>query len=662
VSELFIEIGTEELPARFVGPALEGLAAVADKLLAGIPHGAIRTFGTPRRIAVAVADVAPAKPAVEKLVTGPPVAADPAPFAKARGVAVESLEQVDGPKGRVWAFRQAQGGESTASVVAAGLADAVLALPFKKSMRWGSGPARFGRPIRHVCAVLDGERIPASVAGVETVATSDGHWLLAPERFAVRSADAYVADLRERHVIVDVVERRASIVAGLEAAAAEAGLPGQDFDTDLLDEVTHLVEAPAVIEGRFAEELLVLPPRLLVESMKVNQRYFPLYRPATHGRALTNRFLVVTNNPHGDAALIADGNARVLAARFHDAKFFYAEDRRKPLAQHGEKLTGTVWIRGLGTMAERQGAVAEAASGVAALIGADPGVARAAGALCKSDLATQMVGEFPELQGHVGRLLAEAEGLPADVASAIEEAYLPRFSGDATPHSPAGRALALAERLTLLARAFAAGLQPKGSSDHQGLRRAANGVVAIVLASGWRGELSALFRAADADPTAELLEFVTARLRATLLDEELPTDLVDAVLAADATDLVWAVARARALASLARSGAFAPIRATFRRVAGLAKDHASTDYDAAGFEHDTERALHAALAGLPSAGSDLDAELAALSAFRPVVDAFFDAVLVMAPDPTVRANRLGLLRAIVARFGRLADFSRLSTD
>jgi glycyl-tRNA synthetase beta chain len=655
--ELFVEIGTEELPARFVDPAREGLAASLVKLLEGIPHGEVRTFGTPRRVAVSIAGVAPARPAVEKLVTGPPVSADPAPFARGKGVDVSAVEQVDGPKGRVWAVRVVSGGDATAGVVAAGLEAAVLAVPFKKSMKWGSGTARFGRPIRHVVAMLGGERVPATIAGVATTTESDGHWLLAPERFPVTGVADWYAQLARRHVEPDVAARRADILEQLHARARETA-SDLAIDEALLDEVTHLVEAPHAIVGAFSEDLLQLPPRLLVESMKVNQRYFPLYR---EGR-LTHRFVVVTNNPSGDAALIAEGNARVLAARFHDAKFFHAEDARRSLADHGRKLAGTTWIRGLGTMAERQDAIARAAAGLAPLLGADVAVARAAGALCKCDLATQMVGEFPELQGHVGRLLAEAEGQPAEVALAIEEAYLPRFAGDATPRTPAGRALALAERLTLLGRAFAHGMAPKGSADPQGLRRAANGVVAIVLESGWRGEVARLFEAVGEAATPELVDFVLARLRATLLGEDLATDLVDAVLAVAPGDMAHAAARARAFGALTRAGTMGAVRATFRRVAGLAKDHESRVFGEKHFQHPSEGALASAFAALPPAGADVQAELDALVAFRPAVDAFFEHVLVMAEDPAVRANRLGLLRAILERFGALADFSRFSSE
>ena len=652
MAELFVEIGTEELPARFVGPAMAGLAAALGKLLGSIPHGPARTFGTPRRIACSIAGVAPARPVVEKLLMGPPASQDPAVFARARGADPDALEVVETPKGKVWGVRQKLGGERTADIVAAGLAEAILGIPFKKSMRWGTGTARFGRPIHTVCAVLGGERLAATVAGVVATNTSAGHWLLAPTPFHVTSAEGWLADLRTRHVVADVAERRAIILA--ELLAHGAGSEG-DVDPVLLDKVVNLVEAPRVVAGRFSDDLLDLPPRLLVESMKKNQRYFPLYRDG----ALTSTFLVVTNNPFGDAVLIAGGNARVLAARFYDAKFFYAEDRKLTLAEHGKKLEGMTWIRGLGTMAERQRAVAEAAFGLAPLTGADSRQARHAGLLSKCDLTTQMVGEFPELQGHVGRLLAELEGQPRDVALSIEEHYLPRFAGDSLPTAAEGRALALAERITLLASTFAKGLAPKGSGDPLGLRRAAGGIVSLVLETRLRVQLVRLFEAAGETASAELSDFVLARLRAQL-QEQHPTDLVDAVMATGDTDMAWIAERVRAMAALPRDE-FAAIRVTFRRAAGLTKDHPSTTYDPALFVTDAEHALHRALVALPSAGSDIAAELSALSAMRPVLDRFFDGVLVMSGDAH-QPERLGLLRAVTTRFSRLADFTRLSTE
>ncbi len=677
MSELFVEIGTEELPARFVAPAMEGIAAALGRLLGPLAPTAPRVWGTPRRVAISFSDVLALTPLEEKLVTGPPVAVawregQPTPaavaFAAKFGVPVEALERAAGPKGEVIAVRRTEGGERLVDRVAAGLEAAILSIPFKKSMRWGDRREQFPRRIRYVCAVLDGERIHATVCGEPTVGTSVGHWLWHPEPFAVSGAEAWLTTLRARLVEPDPAARRARIEAQLaEAAAAE----GAELcpDPALLDEVSNLVEWPTPLVGEFEASLLALPERLLVESMKVNQRYFPLYRA---GRLL-NRFVIISNNPHGNAALIAAGNARVLAARFHDARFFFSEDAKRPLAEHGARLAGMVWLRevkGPGgrplTMAARQEALALAAEGLAPLCSADPAIALRAGRLCKSDLPTLMVGEFPELQGHVGRkLLEEIEGESAAVALAVEEHYHPRFSGDELPTSAAGVALALAERLTLLDAAFAAGLQPKGGADHLGLRRAANGVVALAGSGGVQAvPVAALFAAAGCTGGEEVCEFVAARLRASLTEEGVPTDVVEAVFSAGGTSVVDRAARARAFGALSADGRLGAIRATFRRVAGLVKQNPGEggplhELDATALEA-PGRALRDAVAAIPET-SHVDGQLAALVALRPQVDAYFDGVMVMADDAGLRASRLGLLRAIVARFSTLADCSKLST-
>lgn len=685
MSELFIEIGCEELPARFIGPALQGFAVAVERLLGDITHGTVRTFGTPRRLAVSVEDVAPTRPVVEKLITGPSAASawtelGPGPaaiaFARGKGVDPSALELVEGPKGRLVALRRVEGGERTADVVAAGLEAAVLTIPFKKTMRWGTETTRFARPLHRVLCVYAGQVVDTRVMGLVTTGTTSGHWLHHPEPVAVTGWVAYLVELRQRLVLADPAERKSLIRRQLETAAEAEGC-APPLDEALLEEVTNLVEWPSVVVGRFPVSLLELPPRLLVESMKVNQRYFPLFR----GDTLTNTFLVVTNNPSADPELVAVGNARVLTARFYDAKFFYAEDRKKALAVHGERLAGMTWIRGLGTMADRQARITRIAADIAPLLGADVAVAEAAGGVCKADLATQMVGEFPELQGHVGRLLAEAEGLGADVAMAIEEHYLPRGQGDNLPRTPAGAALALADRLLLVGEAFARdglGLVPKGNADPQGIRRAASGIVQILLDRAWQGSIARLFALAgfvDARHVAvgefsgpdfavfdhgALHEFVRARFRASMVAEGHAVDVVDAVMAAGGGEIVAMAGRIRAVSALFQAGGFEPVRTAFRRVAGLARDHALARYTPDLFQVDAERALDEAMRD--QLGEDVapDALLGRIVQLRPVVDHYFDVVHVMCDDPALRDNRLGLLRTIYERVSRFADFSRLS--
>ena len=668
MSELFVEVRCEELPARFIDTTRAALAAALTELLKGVAHGAVRSWSTPRRLAVAIADVAPARPVEEQLVTGPPAQAayrDGQPtraaegFARGRGVPVEALEIVDGPKGPVIAARIQTGGESTVELVAAGLEAAILGIGFPKSMRWGSGSARWARPIHAVAALYDGQRIPATVLGAETVTETLGH-RLTPGPVAFTDSASWLAGLAAHHVAPDPVARRADIEQQLRAAATALG--GEVRDWDLLEEVVNLVEWPVVIQASFGAELLELPPRLLVESMKVHQRVFPVYV----GGALDHHFLVVSNQPFArepDATrTIADGNKRVLTARFYDARFFYAEDRRRGLAGYAEKLAGMQWIRSGGSMAEKAARVADRAAALAPLLGADVDVARQAGALCKTDLATQMVGEFPELQGHVGRLLSVLGGAPEAVALAIEEHYQPKGQGDALPGSAAGRAVALADRLDTLTGCFRLGLKPKGSADPLGLRRAAIGALQIVLGAGVRTTLPDLL-----DGDAELVTFVEARLR-SLLQEEFATELVNAVMETGDGDAVALRARLVALAALASTPEFGPLKTTFKRVMGLTKEHTAVDYAVEALAEPAEQALHVALLAVRDEARSLGAALqygaalAHLASLKQPVDRLFDEVLVMTEDAVVRHNRLSLLRAVADEFRLIADFTQLSVE
>lgn len=674
MSELFIEVRSEELPARFVPAAIQSLAAGLTGLLKGVSFGAVTTWATPRRLAVSIEGVALSRPVVEQLITGPAAAqgfVDGKPtkiaegFARGKGVPVEAIEIVDGPKGKVIAARVQSGGESTAALVAAGLEAVILGVTFPKSMRWGSSRVRWARPLHGVIALLDGAVIPATVAGIPTGDRTLGH-RLAPEPLVVTGSADWAAQLEAHFVLPSIEARRARILAQLDERAAAIGLQ-VEADAALVEQVTNLVEWPVVIEASFAEGLLELPPRLLVESMKVHQRLFPLYA----GGTLSHRLLVVTNHPFAHdpevAALIAAGNSRVLGARFYDARFFNAEDRKKHLVDHGAKLAQRQWIRDGGTMADKQLRVEQLARALAPVFGADPLATARAASLCKADLATQMVGEFPELQGHVGRLLALHGGETEGVALAIEEHYLPRFSGDALPTSPEGRALAVADRLDTLTGCFSRGLKPKGNADPLGLRRAAIGMLTLLLEAGVRIDLPTLLTAGGAAPDADLQDFVTTRLRALLI-EAFATDQVDAVLATGDKDPLALRARALALQELARGADFSALKTTFKRMMNIAREHTSGEHDPSAMVEPAEQALLAAFhevregARASTLALDYGAALAKLATLRPAVDRLFTELMVMADDPAVRANRLGLLRSIADEFALIADFTRLSSE
>jgi glycyl-tRNA synthetase beta chain len=669
--QLFVAVRCEELPASFIGPAERSLASRVSALLKGIEHGNVRTWSTPRRLAVAVEDVQESSPRKTVVVTGPPAAAafrDGQPtkaaigFARSKGVDVEKLEIIESKRGPVVSVVMETGGDLAIDKIQAGLSEAIAKIAFPKSMRWGSGTLRWARPLHGVIALYDGQPIEVEVMGIQTRPETMGHRRKA-QPFGVSDASSWERLLRAHWVEPDSTIRRTEIRRQLEAKAEE--LEAEVEDWDLLDEVVHLVEWPVTIVGQFPEDLLELPSRLLVESMKVHQRVFPLYREGK----LLSAFAAVTNQPLAQdpevAANIAEGNKRVLTARFYDAKFFYAEDRKKTLEEHGQKLDGMQWVRKGGTMKDKSQRVARLAGEWASIFSADPVRAQRAGELCKCDLSTQMVYEFPELQGHVGRLLGEFDGLEPQISAAIEEHYLPRFAGDALPTVPEGQALACADRWDSLTGCFALGLQPKGSGDPLGLRRAANGFLQVLIHAGVRLSLRDLCR--DQKNGDALLEFITARLRSQFQDSH-ATDIVNAVLATGDTDPVALHARAEAMTSLSSTEGYEALRATFKRVMGLSKEHRSPEYVHSLLAEREEKELADALEAVQSRAAAFASErryssaLTELGSLKTKVDAFFDAVLVMSDDSAVRNNRLGLLRSLADSFREIADFTLLSTD
>jgi glycyl-tRNA synthetase beta chain len=689
--ELFVELRAEELAPGSIRGALASLEAGLIALIQGVEHGAVRAWATPRRLAVAIADVAPARPVVERVVTGPPAErafdAAGAPtqagigFARGKGVAPSALTVVDGPKGKVVAVTVQEGGERVVELVSAGLEALILGLPFAKSMEWGDGGIRFGRPIHGVVALYAGEVVPGSVAGVVFGDTTRGH-RLAPDRDCrVASADDWLAAMRARGVEPDLAAREARIRALLSEGAQRCG--GDLVDDDaLVERVLHLTEAPTLVCGAFEQDLLALPEKLLVQSMRAHTETFPV---RVDGK-LTPRFLAISNNPWGDEQLIASGYARVLRARFHDARFFLAEDKKRTLDQHGERLARMQWIRGLGTVADKAARLVRLAPMIAEVTGADPEATARAASLCKSDLATQMVGEFPELQGHMGRLYASHQGERAEVAAAIEEHYAPAGGDGALPASAAGLALALADRFDTLAGCFAVGIVPTGGGDPQGLRRAAAGIVRMAVDRGLDLDLGrwaqvaldgiarqaggAGFEAwrAAAEPASEatcqrIVEFVLQRQRATA---GVSPDIVDAVVSVSPPEPHVIARRVVALAALTQADGFEPLLVTVKRASNITRTLGAPEGPRAELADPAELALlHAvasaerSIAERPSA--DVDGALAVLAALGPPVAAFFDAVLVDAPDPAVKAARLDLLGRVVSLFRGIADFTRISS-
>lgn len=689
---LLFEIGCEELPASFVDGALEALPGLARERLEKLrlDHGAVRALGTPRRLTLVVEGLAGRQADLREEVTGPPVkvafqggaptkAAEA--FAKKLGVAVDALSRVDTPKGEYLAGVLEQEGQATAALLPEMLAELVRAIPFRKSMRWGTGELTFGRPIRWLCALFGDEVVELSLEGLTAGKTTLGHRFRHPEPIEVDGPEAYVAALREAHVLVDPAERRRTMTERLERAAAEAGGTLIE-DAFLLGENASLVEDPQVVVGSFDESFLALPEAVILEVARGHQRYFGLRGP---DGALLPRYLAVVNTALEPANIIL-GNDRVMKARLADAKFFYDEDLARPLGARRDDLAGIVFQSELGTVLDKVRRLEALVPALGPLVGADEATveaATAAAGLCKCDLVTWMVGEFPELQGEVGQayLLAQ-EGDPT-VAAAVAEHYAPKGASDDVAAGPAGALLALADRLDTLVGCFGIGLSPTGGADPFGLRRACIGVLRTCLDKDLDLSVEAAVRAArgaygDAavpwklDPDAlvgKLATFFTDRLRG-LLAADIASDAVEAALGVAADRPVDARARARALEELAPDTR-AKLGEVFKRATNIAgkADEAGRALGKGELVGDepAERALHERFYAIEEALQSLTAEgrygeaLAQLSTLADPLEVYFTDILVVAEDEAVRRRRLRMMQVISEACASIAQLELLGS-
>ncbi len=691
MAELLLEIGCEELPAGYIAPAVRALGEGVLELLSDlhVPATGLTTYETPRRLAICLADVAEVQEAREVERRGPAVSVaydDNGDLTKAgqgflrsTGVAEAELIRIAGKKGDYIAARIREGGAPTRDLLAARLSEVVRTLPFPKSMRWGTGAWRFARPVHWILSLLGGEVVDFEVDGVASGKFTYGHRFIAPDACEVSDLDGYLAALREASVEPEPGRRAALIRERAEALGVEAG--GRAVvDDALLDEVTHLVEHPGCCLGRFDDAFLEVPREVLVTSMAKNQRYFPV-EAAGDGGALLPCFVAVTNSGPAAEANVRAGNERVLRARLADARFFWDEDRKRPLISRLDDLDGVTLHERLGSVRARVGRMEAIAAGLAAEVGgAAEGPVRRAVQLCKADLTSHMVVEFTSLQGVMGRYYATHDGEPEAVCVAIEEHYRPRFAGDALPASQVGRLVAVAERLDAVCGGFAVGLIPTGSQDPFALRRAGLGLIQIVLDGGWGVDLAAWVArdlellAADGvkvaeDAAAQALDFLGRRLHYALCSQGVAEDVVRAVLAAGASRPVDARARAAALAELRWEDSFADVATSFKRVHRIIPDgFEPVAVEAAVLVEAAEQELLAACAAVEAEAAPLRAAgdygqlLRRLVTLRPAVDRFFDDILVMAQEEALRTARLSLLARIRALFDGIADMSQLAVE
>jgi glycyl-tRNA synthetase beta chain len=688
---LLVELLTEELPPK----ALPKLGqAFSNGIVAGLrarglvaADGEFRWFATPRRLAVTVAHVLPAaaaKDVTEKIMpVSVALGADGQPTAaltkklEAKGIplsAVAGFERRMDGKAEALFYTSTVAGALLAEVLGGIVQDALKALPIPKVMRWGDGDATFVRPAHKLTMLHGADVVPGSVLDIQSGRTTKGHRFMSRGDIDIATADAYEPTLlAEGKVIPDFAERRANIEKQL---VTEAGLLNASLGqyADLLDEVTALVEHPTVYVGEFEAEFLSVPQECLILTMRANQKYFPLF--AADGKLL-NSFLIVSNMQLEDPSNIIAGNQRVVRPRLSDARFFFEQDIKAGLTTRVVKLDAVVYHNKLGSLGDRVQRMSIVAREIAGLLGADENLANRAALLSKADLLTDMVGEFPELQGTMGRYYALAEGALPVVAEAIEQHYRPRFAGDALPESNIGRSLALADKLDALVGFFGIGQVPTGDRDPFGLRRAALGTLRILMETPLPLDIAALIHESatsfapgklTAEVAGPLYDFLLERLRNQLRDAGHAQDAVDAVLALKPTRMDLVVPKLEAVVAFQQLPEAAALAAANKRIVNILKKAEGEvgEPDLALLVEDAEKALfHAIVDVAPLARSHFQNEaytdaLKVLAGLREAVDRFFDEVMVMAEEPLVRQNRLALLGQLAGLMNQVADISRLS--
>ncbi len=686
-----LEIGTEELPPR----ALRGLSeALGEALRLGLGKARLgfesaQVYATPRRLAVLVAGLMAAQPDSVEERRGPALAAafdgDGNPskaaqgFARSCGVAVDALETMETDKGAWLVFRAQQRGRAVQELLPGIVAEALAALPIPRRMRWGAMDEAFVRPVHWLIMLYGGEVVPARLFGLNAGRDSRGHRFHHPDRITLAEATAYAPLLATQgRVVVDFAQRREAVRAQVMEAAAALGARAE-IDPALLDEVTAMVEWPSAVTGRFEERFLQVPEEALISVMKAHQKYFHLR--GEDGRLLP-AFVTVINVDSRDPDTVRAGNERVIRPRFSDAMFFWDQDRRHPLAQRMSALKQVVFQRGLGTLHDKSERVAILAREIAAAIGGDALRAERAALLSKCDLLSDMVGEFPELQGVMGGHYARHDGEHAEVAQALAEQYQPRAAGDALPASATGQALAIADKLDTVVGVFGIGQAPTGDKDPFALRRAALGVVRIMIERGLALDLHALIatafdsyrtQSARIDSGAELKEqtyaFIMERLRSYYQESGIGSEVFEAVFSRRPARPLDFDARIRAVQAFRALPEAASLAAANKRIANILRkiDEPVPDgVDDALLREPAERELAAAVRILKEqlmpliAAGDYAAVLGRLAGLRAVVDAYFDTVMVMCDDAPLRRNRLALLRDLQQLFLNVADLSALS--
>lgn len=688
MAEFLLEIGTEEIPSGYILRALEDMKGFLEKEFQSqrIAYKEIKAMGTPRRLVLTASGVAPTQEGRLTEVIGPakriafneqgePTKAALG-FARGQGIGIEELQVVKTDKGEYVAAHREEKGEETIQLLPAILPRLISSISFPKSMRWMDLENTFARPIQWILALFDGTVVPFQVGNVSSSNLSRGHRFMAPGSFQVKDVGEYLRRLKNSFVIVNPEERKELIVGELNKAAGEVSgkiLP----DDELLEIVTFLVEFPVAIRGNFSRDFLALPREVLISAMREHQRYFSLTEA---NGTLLPYFVTISNTRPKDPNVVARGNERVLQARLSDANFFFVEDRKIPLIQRLEGLKRVVYHSKLGTSYEKVMRISDLATDLTERI--DPSLqetVKKASFLCKCDLITGMVGEFPNLQGIMGRIYALLSGEKEEVALAIYEHYLPTSAGGAIPSSHPGAILSIADKFDTIVGCFGVGLIPTGTADPYALRRQTLGIINIILEKRYLFSLSQLVERSlellaekIERPPQEIktgvLEFFKGRLQNLLGSKGVSPDALEAALAVGFDDIVDLQERARALHNLRGEPNFESLAIAFKRVVNISKSHTPQKIDPRRFESDVESKLFETYRTIGQkatekiAQKDYPAALKDLSSLRQPVDEFFDGVMVMAEDEKIKNNRLSLLSCISQLFFKIGDFSKISTS
>ena len=685
--ELLFEIGTEEIPAGFLSKAIGDMEDIIHTSLTEkrIPFAGIKCMATPRRLVLYIAEIArkqedqtiekmgPAKKAAFDENGTPTKAA--LCFARGQGMEIADLKIIVTEKGEYLGARKTIAGQLTAALLPEILTNFLMAIPFKKSMRWANYDLRFARPIHWLLALYDGNVVPLKIEDIASGNTSCGHRFMSPEPFAVSGFDDYLNKSRQNYVIADPAERKKLILEGAESAAAEVG--GKIFYTeDLLDTVSFIVEYPVIVRGSFDQDYLKIPKEVLTTTMISHQKYFPVIND--EGKLLPY-FIAVSNTKARDLAVVARGNEKVLRARLADASFFFEEDRKVPLENRIESLKKVVFHTLLGTSHQKVLRFRKLAVKIAQKVkpAVKKNVDRAA-LLAKADLESLMVGEFSELQGIMGREYALLAGENPVIASAIYEHYLPIVASGDLPQTQEGAIVGIADKIDTIVGFIGVGLPPTGTADPYALRRQSLGIINIILDKRYPltldfliDESIALFKGTLKKPADEIkkdvLEFFKGRLQNQLISQGFAYDTVEAVLSEGVNDVVLALEKIKSLQTFRQNTEFEPISIAFKRVDNILKDFRNPHVDVNLLKDEAEIRLFSTFENIKTrvekgiTENNFNFALSELATLRPPVDAFFDGVMVMDKDENIRINRLSLLAEISALFHKIADFSKIVT-